>query len=108
MMVEQRTYTLQIGKTREYLALYEQQGLQLQRSVLGRLVGYYVTVIGPLNEVVHLWAYENFEERSTRREALMADPAWCAYVERVGPLLVRQEVKILQPAPFFDLHWMTS
>ena len=64
MIVEQRTYTTHPGKWREYLALYEQEGLQIQRQILGRMVGYYYSDIGDLNQVVHLWAYEDLNERT--------------------------------------------
>src|SRR5947207_2324738 len=41
MLVEQRTYTTHPGKVRDYLALYEAEGLPIQRRLLGRMVGYY-------------------------------------------------------------------
>ena len=52
MLVEQRTYTTHPGKYRDYLSLYEQEGLQIQLRILGRMVGYYYTDIGELNQIV--------------------------------------------------------
>lgn len=105
MLVEQRTYTLHPGKWREYLALYEAEALAIQKRILGRLVGYYSTDIGDVNQIVHMWAYEDLNERAERRARLMADPDWLRYVGRMTPWLVRQESKILTPAPFFTPHW---
>ena len=51
MLVEQRTYTTQPGKVRDYLALYEAEGLTIQRRILGRMVGYYRSEFGALNQV---------------------------------------------------------
>lgn len=105
MLVEQRTYTLQPGKWRDYLALYETEALAIQKRILGRMVGYYSTDIGELNQIVHLWAYEDLNERAARRARLMANPDWLRYVARMTPWLVRQESKILTPAPFFTPQW---
>lgn len=105
MLVEQRTYTTHPGKWRDYLALYEAEGLAIQQRILGRMVGYYTAEIGELNQIVHMWAYTDLNERAERRAALMADPQWLSYVQRMLPLLVKQESKILTPAPFFKPQW---
>jgi len=105
MLVEQRTYTTHTGKVREYLALYETEGLAVQRRILGRMVGHYRSEIGELNQVIHLWAYVDLSERGQRRAALLADPQFKAYVQKMQPLLVRQESRLLIPASFFTPTW---
>jgi hypothetical protein len=105
MLVEERTYTTLPGRWREYLALYEAQGLAIQRRILGRMVGYYTTEIGELNQVVHLWAYADLNERAERRARLLDNPAFKAYVQKMLPLLQRQESRILRPASFFKPVW---
>jgi hypothetical protein len=105
MLVEERTYTTHPGKWREYLALFEAEGLAVQHRILGRMVGYYTTEVGELNQVVHLWAYRSLDERAERREALLADPAFKAYVQKMLPLLQKQESRILRCAPFFAPAW---
>lgn len=101
MVVEMRTYTLQPAAAADYLALYQAEGMAIQKPILGRMVGYYSTEIGPLNQIVHMWAYEDLNERAVKRAKLAADPGWQAYVKKMRPLLVTQESKILNPAPFF-------
>lgn len=105
MFVEQRTYTTHPGKLREYLTLYQAQGLAIQQRILGRMVGYYYSEIGEMNQVVHLWAYESLDDRAERRATLLADEGFMAYVRQMLPLLVRQESRILRPAPFFTPQW---
>jgi len=105
MLVEQRTYTTHPGRLRDYLALYEAEGYAIQKRILGRLVGYYRSELGELNQVVHLWAYTDLAERQHRREALLADPQFKAYVQRMLPLLVSQESRILAPTAFFTPTW---
>ncbi|HEY8612419.1 MAG TPA: NIPSNAP family protein [Roseomonas sp.] len=100
MIVEERIYTLQPGTAPQYLAVYEAEGLAVQKQHLGRMVGYFTTEFGPLNQIVHMWAYRDLAERRVRRAALAADPRWEAFREKVRPLLVTQENKLLMPARF--------
>jgi len=102
MIVEERIYRMKPGKAPEYIRGYEQEGLAIQRPILGNLVGYYSTEIGPLNVIVHLWAYEDMADRAKRRAQLTADPQWKAYLPKVSHLLEQQENRILNPAPFFE------
>ncbi|SDY20640.1 NIPSNAP family protein [Delftia lacustris] len=69
------------------------------------MVGYYTSDSGPLNQIVHLWAYTDLNERAERRARLLAEPRWQAYVARMLPLLQSQESKLLVPAPFFQPQW---
>jgi hypothetical protein len=105
VIVEERTYTTHPGKWREYLALYEAEGLQIQHRILGRMVGYYTTETGELNQIVHLWAYQSLDERSERRSTLLGHPGFRAYVAKMLPLLQKQESRILRAAPFFMPMW---
>ena len=100
MIVEQRTYTLHPGTVAEYLRRYQAEGLAIQRPILGHMVGYFHTEIGPLNQIVHMWAYEDLADRGRRRATLKANPGWQVYSEKVRPFLMSQENKILIPAPF--------
>jgi hypothetical protein len=104
VIVEMREYTMHPGKVSEYLRLYEAEGLSVQRSILGTMLGYFQTEIGPLNQVVHLWAYESFDEREQRRARLAEHPAWQAYLKKMRPLLAHQETRIMRPAPFMKLE----
>jgi len=100
VIVEQRTYTLPHGGTEPYLARYEEKGLPLQMRHLGRLLGFFVTEIGPLNQVVHLWAYDSHADREARRAALEADPAWQEFRRGNVGTFVAQETRILRATRF--------
>ncbi len=106
MIVEQRTYTLQIGAVPKYLELYKAEGLAIQRSILGRMVGYFSTDMGTLHQIVHMWAYKDYAEREQRRATLNANPEWQAYARKVRELQISQKNKILIPAPFSP--WATD
>ncbi len=105
MLVEERIYTLQPATAPIYVKAYAEEGLAIQKRILGRLVGYYTTEFGELNQVIHMWAYEDLNERAARRAALFADPGWLAYLPKVRPYIVKQESKLLIPAPFLTVKW---
>ena len=68
MIIDHRTYSVKIGKLDKFLKLYETEGLPLQMTYLGHCVGWYVSNdIGPLSQVVHMWAYKG--HRRPRRAA---------------------------------------
>jgi hypothetical protein len=100
MIVEQRTYTLHPGTVPLYLKAYEEEGLAIQRPILGHMVGYFHTEIGALNQIAHMWAYQDLADRARRRAELAANSAWRTYSAKVRQYLMVQENKILIPAPF--------
>ena len=87
MIIEERIYTLVLGKVPEYTRLMESEGIAIQEPILGRLFGYFSTEIGPLNQVIHMWAYDNFEERAKRRAQLMKNQKWLAFLTKLRPLI---------------------
>ena len=99
-----REYTLHAGKVPEYLQLYEREGLEIQREILGHLVGYYTTEVGEaVNQVVHLWGYESIGDYGQRRTARDADPEWPAYLQASAHLIVAQESRIIRRVEFRSL-----
>jgi hypothetical protein len=102
MIVEQRTYTLKPLRTGDFLELYERAALPLQTKYLGHLVGFFVSEIGPLNQVVHLWAFDSLAERERRRKAMEEDAGWPLYRNELRALdiILQQETKVLKSVPF--------
>jgi hypothetical protein len=103
MIIDHRTYAVKPGRLNDYLKIYEAEAYPLQLKYLGRNVGWYVSNdIGPLSQVVHMWAYDSLADREARRNALAADPAWGAFLAKAMPLLDSMENKILRPTSFFE------
>lgn len=100
MIVDHRVYTLRPGAVQTYLELFEREGLPLYLQYCGKLVGYYVSDSGELNQVIHLWSYESVEDRELRRTTLYLDPRWTAYLEAALQLIVKQESRLLKPTRF--------
>ena len=102
MIFDHRTYTIKPNRLATFLETYERRALPLQRKYLGEPYGFFVTHIGPLGRVVHLWQYEDLADRERRRDAMEADPEWQAY-RRIAlgeDTLVDMENQILKPVPF--------
>ncbi len=104
MIVEQRVYTARPGMIDVYYQHYNPRGLLIQQRILGNLIGFFHTEIGELNQLVHLWGYDSLAEREKRRAALMVDPEWQAYRKEFPDLLIKQESRILTPAPFSPIR----
>ena len=98
MLHELRTYTLVPGGTREYLRIYNEMGREVQTRLLGHLVVLLVPEGGDLNQLLFIWAFDNYEARTERRAQLMADPAFTEFRKAVRHLLVKQESRLLNPA----------
>lgn len=100
MIVEERVYDLHPGKLGDYRRLVETEGIAIQWPILGRLIGYFQSEIGDLNQIVHLWAYDSLEDRTRRRARLFADPRWLEFSPRLTALVARQRNRILLPFAF--------
>lgn len=104
MIVDHRTYTCHPGKLNDFIAIYQEKGLPVQLRTLERMVGWYTSMdIGPLNQVVHMWAFDDIADRAAKRAKMAADPEWGPYLAAATPFLVSMENKILTASPFFDL-----
>jgi hypothetical protein len=103
MIYEMRTYRLKTGTLPAYLKLVEEEGIAIQKSHLGDLVGYFYSEIGPLNQIVHMWAFAGFDDREARRATLAADARWQLFAPKIQALIEVMENKILKPTAFSPL-----
>ncbi|WP_022726777.1 NIPSNAP family protein [Fodinicurvata sediminis] len=104
MIYDHRTYTCRPGTLLKHMKLYEEYGWAIQRRHLGDPVVYGAVETGDVNSYVHIWVFEDATDRAQKRANLKADPDWQAYLAKSAEAgyLVRQENKILVPAPFFS------
>jgi hypothetical protein len=100
VIVEQRDYHVHTGKLPELVRLYAEEGIAIQREVLGGLLGAFTTDVGALSTYTSLWGYANFAEREERRAALQARSDWQAFLARIQPLIHTQSNRILVPTSF--------
>jgi hypothetical protein len=100
MVVDFRAYTLKVGAVQAFQELFEREGLEPQKRVLGNFMGLYRTEIGDVNQIIMMFGYADAGERERRRAALYKDPAFAAYLAKARELIVKQEVRLLVGASF--------
>lgn len=97
MIYEMRTYTLRPGAQALVARTAGDVARRIRGDEHGRLEGYWSTEIGPLNQVVHLWSYESFDERARLRAVLASNDDWTGeYLPLIRPHLLRQEVRLMR------------
>ena len=94
MIYEIRTYNLRPGKAAEYEAHFAES--YPTREKYSPLYGFWHTEIGPLNQLVHIWAYESLQQRADIRAAAAKDPSG-KWPPPPTDLIVSQENDILLP-----------
>lgn len=103
MILEHRAYTMQLGLLERFYELQVERGFDAIAPVLEKLVGYFSTVDGPLEQVVHLYAFDSLEDWRDRLHGLYNVPELLPYFEKVRPIMLKQENHILLPAPIDEL-----
>jgi hypothetical protein len=97
MMYEVRTYTFRPGTLPEFVERYSKRlPLREKHSKLG---AFWTTEVGPLNQAIHVYPYENLEQRTAVRDSMAKDTA-LAQLPGGRDLIVEQQAEIVIPAPF--------
>lgn len=104
MIYEERDYRIKAGKLAEFVKIYGEHGLPLQKEHLGAFIAYFTSEIGELNHVMALWAYESLDDRMARRKRMLADPRWQNYLRMVDGLIDIQSTRILSPVSYSPLQ----
>lgn len=95
-LYELRTYRAAVGRAGEWLGHFK--AALPAREKYSKIVGLWQTEVAQLNEVVHLWAYHDLNERAAVRGKVVQDPEWQAFLAKGYPLLLEMKSIILTPA----------
>ena len=96
MLYELRTYTCKQGTVADVAKAAATIATDIRKDDYGKLEGYWVTEIGPLNQVVHMWSYKDLNHRAEMRAALSKNPRWAAeYLSVIYPNIVKQETRLM-------------
>ena len=96
MIYEMRTYTLLPGKQPDVAKNSGTIARDIRGDNYGKLEGYWLTEIGPLNQVMHLWSYEDLNERQRLRGELGKNKRWVEeYLPLIRGALVRQDIRLM-------------
>ncbi|MGI9478476.1 MAG: NIPSNAP family protein [Hyphomicrobiaceae bacterium] len=99
MIYEMRTYTTPAGKAPVLANLSAEIAREIRGDDYGKLEGYWVTEVGPLNKCMHLWSYDDLGHREARRGALSQNDRWRnEYLPQALPLILRQDIRLMTAA----------
>lgn len=95
MIVEMRSYDLRPGTLAEVEKRFgEALPVRTKFSPLG---AFWHTEVGPLNRIIHVWAYDSLEQRTQIRAEAAKTGQW---PPKIGEFCVNLQSEILIPAPF--------
>lgn len=95
-IVDLRTYTIRLRKMAEFLDVFDRLAMPIQLKYLGRPLGMYTSAVGVLNQVVHLWGFDNMGDFEARHAARDKDPDWPAYLQASADLITAQENRLIR------------
>jgi len=96
MIYEVRTYRLKLRMVPQFLETFE-KAYENSRKQLSPLAAFFYSEVGPLNEVIHIWPYENLAEREAVRAEATKTGVW---PPDVTDMIHEMKVEIFNPFPF--------
>ena len=95
MIIEMRTYTLQPGTLAEAEKRFG-EALAV-REKHSKIAAFWHSEVGPLNQIIHVWAYDSFQHRADVRAAASKEAGWPPPIRE---FVVDQQSEVFVPAPF--------
>ncbi len=104
MIFERRRYTLRPGKYDEFIRLQHVRGFDgAFARVTERLIGYFISVSGPVEQIVHLYRYDDFDDWIDRLHGLYDIPEMEPYFVGARAILAEQKTEFFRHAPIDEL-----
>ncbi|MGH1357912.1 MAG: NIPSNAP family protein [Burkholderiaceae bacterium] len=99
---ELRTYTVVTGKMGDVIKLYQSEGFPALKAggFDQQLVSYFTGDIGAMNQLIHIWKFDDDNARRDFWKSLFADDAFMAFAGKLRPMLESQQNKLMLGAPW--------
>jgi hypothetical protein len=97
---ELRTYSAIVGKMSQIVDLYKSEGWPALSKHPPKLVGYFTGDVGAVNQLIHLWKFDDDADRRAFWAGVFADPDFMAFAAKIRPLMVDQQNKLMLSAPW--------
>ena len=99
---EKRTYSVTVGRMADALKLYTELGWPALEAggFSEKLVGYFVSDTGPLHQLIHIWRFDDDNDRRDFWKRLFADEKFMQFAPNIRPLIQTQEIQLMLPAPW--------
>lgn len=97
---EMRTYTLIVGKMADVVQLYKTEGWPALQKHPQKLVGYFTGDIGAMNQLIHIWKFDDDADRRAFWAGVFSDEQFMAFARQLRPMILSQENKLMMAAPW--------
>ncbi|CAH1270780.1 NIPSNAP3B [Branchiostoma lanceolatum] len=100
---ELRTYHVKPALFWEFMEILEEK-VHL-RMDMSKMVGFWRVDMGGLNQVVHLWEYDDFAHRTAVAKTRSAHTGWMSTLNKLLPTVEHQDNALLLPLPWSQLKY---
>jgi hypothetical protein len=102
--VDERTYTITYAQVPQCVALTKKLAKPIIDRAGWQLIGYFASVTGTINQVVHLWYWDSHAQREALQAKAVSDPDWAVYQAANGQRMLKQENRYLVPTSFSPIR----
>jgi hypothetical protein len=95
-LIDHRTYTIALRKMPEFLEVFNRLAMPVLMDTLGHPLGFYTSWVGPQNQFIHLWAYDDLADYERRCQARDTHPDFATYLAASGHLITAQETRLIK------------
>ena len=95
-LIDHRTYTIALRKMPEFLEVFNRLAMPVLMDTLGHPLGFYTSWVGPQNQFIHLWAYDDLADYERRCKARDTHPDLATYLAASGHLIPAQETRLIK------------
>jgi len=95
-LIDHRIYTIRLRKMEEFLDVFHRLAMPVLRETLGHPIGFYTSLVGPQNQFVHLWGYDDLADYERRGRLRDSHPDFPAYLAASEHLILQQETRLIR------------
>ena len=102
-LVDHRIYTIKPRKMGEFIEVFDRLAMPILLRTLGHPLGFWTSWVGPQNQFVHLWGYDDLADYERRSAARDAHPEFPTYLAASGHLIDAQETRLIRAVDMASL-----
>ena len=95
-IIDHRVYTITLRMMPEFLEVFNTLAMPVLLQTLGHPIGFYTSWVGPQNQFIHLWAYDDLTDYERRSRARDAHPDFATYLKASKHLITAQETRLIK------------
>ncbi|MBP6852935.1 MAG: NIPSNAP family protein [Rhodoferax sp.] len=103
-LIDHRTYTIALRKMPEFLSVFQTMAMPVLLQTLGHPQGFYTSLVGPQNQFIHLWGYDDLADYERRCHARDNHPDFPAYLKASAHLITAQETRLIRLVDLMPLR----